>query len=111
MQNRSAWGVVFLGAFVAGVELPCTGGPYLAIILILKDNFDFAAFTLLVLYNIIFVAPLIFILVASMLGVKVSDMQMWKQANKANMRLAIGITLVVLGWLLILIANGTINLG
>jgi hypothetical protein len=46
-----------------------------------------------------------------MLGVKVSDMQMWKQANKANMRLAIGITLVVLGWLLILIANGTINLG
>ncbi|MEW6722824.1 MAG: GAP family protein [Candidatus Micrarchaeota archaeon] len=111
MQNISAWGVIFLGAFVAAVELPCTGGPYLAIILILKDNFDLAALALMVIYNIIFVAPLIFVLAASMMGVKVSDMQMWKQANKANMRLAIGILLVFLGWMLILIANGTINLG
>ena len=120
MQNISAWGVIFLGAFVAGVELPCTGGPYLAILLVLSQSFsaaaiDFATFLpallLLVLYNIIFVSPLIFILAAAMIGVKVSDMQMWKQANKASMRLAIGITLVVLGWILILIANGTINLG
>ena len=27
-------GIIFLGAFVAAVELPCTGGPYLAITLI-----------------------------------------------------------------------------
>jgi cytochrome c biogenesis protein CcdA len=111
MQNISAWGVIFLGAFVAAVELPCTGGPYLAIILILKDNFDATAFLLLIIYNIIFVAPLIAVLAAALLGVKISDMQMWKQANKANMRLGIGILLVILGWMLILIANGTINLG
>ncbi|MEW6035094.1 MAG: GAP family protein [Candidatus Micrarchaeota archaeon] len=111
MRNLSAWGVIFLGAFVAGVELPCTGGPYLAILLVLKQSFDLTAVLLLVLYNIIFVAPLIAILAAAMVGVKISDMQMWKQANKANMRLGIGILLVFLGWLLILIANGTINLG
>jgi cytochrome c biogenesis protein CcdA len=29
-------GVMFLGAFVAAVELPCTGAPYLAIITILQ---------------------------------------------------------------------------
>jgi cytochrome c biogenesis protein CcdA len=111
IQNISVGGVIFLGAFVAAVELPCTGGPYLAIILLLSDNFDFTAFLLLVLYNIIFVAPLVIILIAAMFGVKMSDMKMWKQANRASMRLAIGITLVLLGWLLILIANGTINLG
>lgn len=111
MENISAWGVIFLGAFVAGVELPCTGGPYLAILLLLSHRFDLTAFLLLVLYNIIFVMPLVLILGASMLGIKLSDMQMWKQANKANMRLGIGLLLVVLGWMLILIANGTINLG
>src|SRR3989344_6120409 len=55
-------GVLFLGAFVAGVELQCTGAPYLAILLLLSQNFDFTAFLMLVLYNIIFVLPLIVIL-------------------------------------------------
>ena len=111
MENISVPGVIFLGAFVAAVELPCTGGPYLAIILLLSQNFNFTAFLLLVFYNIIFVAPLIAILAAVMLGMKVQDLAKWKQASRAHMRLAIGVTLIILGWLLILIANGTINLG
>ncbi|HSB46618.1 MAG TPA: GAP family protein [Candidatus Bilamarchaeum sp.] len=111
MQNINPLSMIILGAFVAGVELPCTGGPYLAITLVLSQNFNLAAFGLLLIYNVIFVAPLLAILGATLIGVKVSDMQMWKQANRANMRLAIGILLVLLGWLLMLIANGTINLG
>ena len=66
MQNVSFGTVIFLGAFVAAVELPCTGGPYLAILLILKDSFSLAAITsldpgfikamiLLLIYNVIFV--------------------------------------------------------
>ena len=111
LENISIWGVIVLGAFVAAVELPCTGGPYLAIILLLSQNFNFTAFLLLVFYNIIFVLPLILILLAVMLGTKVTDLAKWKQASRAHMRLAIGVTLIILGWLLILIANGTINLG
>lgn len=110
LEDISAWGVIFLGAFVAAVELPCTGGPYLAIILLLSQNFNFTAFLLLILYNIIFVLPLVVILVAVMLGTKVQNLAKWKNASRAHMRLAIGITLIILGWLLILIANGTINL-
>src|SRR3989338_8083597 len=110
LEKISAWGVIVLGAFVAAVELPCTGGPYLAIILLLSQNFNFTAFLLLVLYNIIFVLPLVVILAAVMLGTKVQDLAKWKQASRAHMRLAIGIVLIILGWLLILIANGTINL-
>ena len=33
-KNTTIPGVMLLGAFVAGVELPCTGAPYLAIIAI-----------------------------------------------------------------------------
>lgn len=102
-------GVIFLGIFVAGVELPCTGAPYLAILLVLSQNFNFAAFLMLILYNIIFVLPLILILLMVYAGVKIQKIKRWKQANRTYMRLATGVILILLGWLLILIANGTIT--
>ncbi|MBI3035341.1 hypothetical protein HYY71_03385 [Candidatus Woesearchaeota archaeon] len=102
-------GVVFLGIFVAGVELPCTGAPYLAILLLLSQNFNFAAFLMLILYNIIFALPLIVILLMVHSGFKIQNIKRWKQNNRTYMRLATGITLIFLGWLLILIANGTIT--
>ena len=103
--------IMTLGAFVAAVELPCTGAPYLAIITLLSQYFDFTAFMLMILYNIIFVAPLIIILLAVAAGVKLHDIKRWKQKNRGYMRLGIGIMLICMGWLLILIANGTINFG
>lgn len=103
-------GVILLGAFVAGVELPCTGGPYLAILLVLSQNFNFTAFLLLILYNIIFVLPLIVILFMVFFGAKIQNIKKWKQGNRHYMRLAAGVILILLGWLLMLIANGTINL-
>lgn len=110
-QNLTIPGVMLLGAFIAGVELPCTGAPYLAIITLLSMNFNFQAFILLLIYNMIFVLPLVIILLLVAIGTKVSSIKKWKQANKAYMRFAIGYLLVALGWLLILIANGTINFG
>ncbi|MBI2652921.1 hypothetical protein HYX00_05645 [Candidatus Woesearchaeota archaeon] len=103
-------GVIFLGIFVAGVELPCTGAPYLAILLLLSQNFNFAAFLMLILYNIIFILPLIVILLMVYFGFKIQSIKRWKQNNRTYMRLATGIILIFLGWLLILIANGTITL-
>ena len=102
--------MIVLGAFVAGVELPCTGGPYLAILVFFSQNFDFTAFLLLIFYNIIFVGPLIVILLMVYFGYKIQYLKKWKQTNRIYMRLATGVILVFLGWLLILIANGTINL-
>lgn len=110
-SNVTVAGVIFLGAFVAAVELPCTGAPYLAIITILSLNFNFQAFLLLVLYNIIFVAPLVVILIMVAAGTKISAVHEFKEGGKHLMRLAIGLLLIALGWLLILIANGTINFG
>ena len=110
-SNTTAWGIAFLGAFVSAVELPCTGAPYLAIITLLSQYFDFSAFLLLVFYNIIFVSPLIVILILVASGKKLQEIKGWKQDNRGFMRLAIGVLLVGLAWLLILIANGTINLG
>lgn len=110
-KNVTVPGVILTGAFVAGVELPCTGAPYLAIITLLSTNFNLSAFLLLVLYNIVFVLPLVVILLMVAGGTKLPAVKAWKQESRGFMRLAIGLLLVGLGWLLILIANGTINFG
>lgn len=110
-KNISFPSLIFLGAFVAAVELPCTGGPYLAITLILSQNFNLFALFLLALYNVIFVLPLVVIVVLVYCGMKVHRIKLWKHTYRHYMRLATGIILILLGWLLILIANGTINFG
>lgn len=110
LEKVTVPGVLFLGAFVAGVELPCTGGPYLAITFVLSQNFNIYALLLLTLYNVIFVLPLIIILMLAFFGTKIQKIKKWKQSSRSKMRLAIGILLVLLGWLLILIANNTISL-
>lgn len=109
--NTSVVGVMLLGAFVAAVELPCTGAPYLAIITVLKIDFNLMAFALMVLYNFIFVSPLLIILAMVAGGAKISSVQKWKEESKGTMRLGLGVLLVALGWILILIANGVINFG
>ncbi|OGD83342.1 hypothetical protein A3A54_02580 [Candidatus Curtissbacteria bacterium RIFCSPLOWO2_01_FULL_39_62] len=110
-KNVTVPGVIFLGMFIAAVELPCTGAPYLAIITLLSLNFNLTAFLMLVLYNIVFVLPLVVILLMVTAGTKIQKVHAFKEAGKGYMRFAIGLMLIGLGWLLILIANGTINFG
>jgi|SRR3989344_1146598 len=110
-EKTTVMGVILLGAFVSAVELPCTGAPYLAIIALLSQYFDFSALMLLLYYNVIFVAPLIIILIMVASGKKLYDIKKWKQSNRHYMRLAMGLLLVGMGWLLMVIANGTINFG
>ncbi len=110
-SRMTVFGILFLGGFVSGVELPCTGAPYLAIITLLSQYFDFAAFLLLIWYNFLFVSPLIVILIIVASGKKLHDIKRWKQTNRGYMRLATGLLLIAMGWLLMFIANGTINFG
>ena len=63
------------------------------------------------IYNVVFVSPLIVIILMVAGGMQVEKISAWKNLNKKWMRLTIGITLIVLSWLLILISSGAINLG
>jgi len=111
ITKMSVPAVILLGVFVAAVELPCTGGPYLAIALLLSQSFNMTAVWLLLLYNLIFILPLLVILLLVLTGKKIHVIKQWKQESRSYVRLITGILLIFLGWLLILIANGTINLG
>jgi cytochrome c biogenesis protein CcdA len=66
------------------------GAPYLAIITILRIDFNATALMLMVLYNLLFVAPLIVILIMVAGGTKVSAVSSWKEEKKGAMRLMVG---------------------
>jgi cytochrome c biogenesis protein CcdA len=104
-------GAIILGVFVAAVELPCTGGPYLAITtwIAQSDVIPINALIYLLIYNFIFVSPLLTILFLVYFGTKVTNIKKWKQKNRKWMRLSIGLILVALGILLILIAYNIVT--
>ncbi|MBD3156834.1 hypothetical protein GF369_03320 [Candidatus Peregrinibacteria bacterium] len=101
---------IILGIIVSAVELPCTGGPYLAITTLLAERMDFMAIMYLLLYNFIFVLPLLIIVLLAYFGTAALDIKHWKDKYKRWMRLVTGILMLGLGVLLILFAQGTISL-
>lgn len=110
IEKVSIPGAIVLGFFVAAVELPCTGGPYLAITTLLaKIGFSMQVFWLLVLYNFIFVLPLLVILLMVYFGVSAERIKQWKQDNRKWMRLFMGLVLIALGVFLILWEKGVIS--
>lgn len=100
-QNISVLGIIGIGGFVALVELPCTGGPYLAITAILAKSFDLQALIYLAIYNVIFVLPLVVILLMIYFGASTAIMKQWRQANRKWMNLATGLLMIFLGVFLV----------
>ena len=85
--------VIILGIVVALVELPCTGGIYLAILSLMSINKTFGI-PYLLLYNFIFVLPLIIIVLVTHYGIKTEKIQIIVENNKKWMRLAAGIVMI-----------------
>ena len=100
-QRFSFFGIIVIGGFVAIVELPCTGGPYLAITAILAKSFNQQAFVFLCVYNFIFILPLLGILILIYFGDSTLKMKEWRIENRKWMNLASGILMISLGTLLI----------
>jgi cytochrome c biogenesis protein CcdA len=101
-EKISFLGIITIGGFVAIVELPCTGGPYLAITAILAKSFDSQAMLYLLLYNFIFLLPLLVILLMIYYGTSTLQLKRWRQEKRKWMNLASGSLMVGLGALLIL---------
>lgn len=91
-----------LGVFVALVELPCTGAVYLAILALMSaagvtlSNVEF-----LLIYNVIFVLPLLAILLSVAYGADLKSFKSWREEHKGLMRLLIGLLLLFMGaWMI-----------
>jgi len=95
-RKGTFFSLIVLGALVALVELPCTGGIYLAILSMIADS-GLKGVIYLVLYNVIFVLPLVLISYFVYRGARVEAINIWVQNNKRFMRLAAGIVMLGLG--------------
>ncbi len=95
----------FLGVFVALVELPCTGAVYLGVLaLVSLAGLTANNFLLLVIYNLLFILPLVVILLLIYRGGQTEKFEEWREKYRGYMRLAIGLLLIVLGgWMIMFI--------
>lgn len=94
-KKGTVWAVILLGVMVALVELPCTGGIYLAILSLMHVNKTFGAGYLLI-YNLIFILPLVAIVLGTYFGTKTQSITNWTEENKKWMRLLAGIVMISL---------------
>ena len=88
--------MILLGIVVAIFELPCTGGIYLGILTVMAINKTFGIGYLL-LYNLIFVLPLIILTFVIYKGTSPETLQKWTQKERKWMKLAAGVVLILLG--------------
>jgi len=109
--KTNSFGLIMLGLFVAIAGLPALGSPLLALSGILRLDFSLSSALLMGLFSLILILPLIIILILAVRKVKISHIARWKEDSKAMIRLFTGILLIFLSWLLMLSANGTINMG
>lgn len=95
--------VIIAGVVVAAVELPCTGEVYLGILSLMSKEATFASSVFyLILYNIIFVLPLVVILLLSAAGLNVERIEQIRFERRKWLRLFLGLGMLLLAaWLLL----------
>lgn len=98
VKRASIPSAIILGALVSMVELPCTGGVYLAILGLIGERMTLAeGIPYLLLYNLIFVLPLILILLVVYWGGTPERMESFRTGSRSWVRLLMGIIMVALG--------------
>jgi cytochrome c biogenesis protein CcdA len=91
-----------LGILVGMFELPCTGGIYLAILSLLSQKMTLVeGVPLLLLYNLIFILPLVIILVFVSYGVSAERLDTWRVEKRKMVRVIMGLVMIALGILLL----------
>ena len=98
MERASVPTAFLLGGLVGVCEFPCTGGPYLMVLGLLHDQTTyFTGVGYLILYNAIFVLPLVLILLFASDQSLLGRVQAWQQERKRAMRLGGGTAMIGLG--------------
>ena len=98
IEKASLPAAFVLGIFVGIFELPCTGGIYLAILGLMSREMTFMeGLPYLVLYNLIFVMPLILILLLVAYGISPERANTWRIKHRKTLRFIVGIAMIAIG--------------
>jgi cytochrome c biogenesis protein CcdA/glutaredoxin len=98
----SPWGAMGAGFLVSLFLLPCTSGPYIVILGLLAQKEDLMrSITLLAIYNLIFVLPMIVITIGMYFGIRAKKLENWRQQNIRLLHLIAGSIMLFIGIYLI----------
>ena len=98
IQHATLPAAFALGILVGIFELPCTGGIYLAILGLVSTNYTLAeGLPYLILYNLIFVLPLVVILLLVAFGLDPERADAWRIRHRRVLRLIVGVAMILLG--------------
>lgn len=90
---------VIVAAFLVGLcSVPCSGGIYAAITALLASQTTFfTGFIYLLLYNLMFVMPLLILLILSSNPFTLVKLGEWQQKHKRTQKLVMGLFMIILG--------------
>lgn len=92
------WGGFLIALLVSLFLLPCTAGPYFVILGMLAHKVAFAkALAFLVLYNLIFILPMLAIVLLVYYGLSPEKAENWRQQKLRLLHLVAGVILIGLG--------------
>lgn len=98
----SPLGAFGLGLFVTLFLLPCTIGPYIILGGMVAESGFLTAMPYLLLYNLIFVLPMVIVVLLIFFGSKrVEDISDWREKNVRKLHLIAGIALLTIGVLML----------
>lgn len=104
MEKSSIPTAFFLGGLVGLCEFPCTGGPYLMVLGLLHDQATYLrGLAYLLIYNAVFILPLVIILLISSDKLLVEKVKSWQVKERGIMRFGGGIAMIALGIIIFLL--------
>ena len=104
IRKASIPGAIILGFLVAVFELPCTGGIYLGVLCLVAESCSrLKGILYLLLYNLVFVLPLLVILFLMSSGLSSEKLEAWRFKNRRRMKLASGLFLIGLGVIMLVV--------
>ena len=110
-KDNFATSLLIIGAQSAIIVMPFTLISFMALMLSFNPGSFSASSKLTLIYNLIYIIPLIAIMISVMNKTKISTVKNWIQKNKQLMKLAYSVFSISLSWILFLSIRGTIDLG
>jgi cytochrome c biogenesis protein CcdA len=98
-----------LGLNSAVFSLTVIGGVLLGLAAITVLTGSSFGIWFMLLFAFCLITPLVFIYLYMARGLKISAVLKWKEESKGVMRLSIGLVHIILGWLVLLLLNGTLG--
>lgn len=102
LEKATLPGIIIAAFFVGLCSIPCSGGIYATITALLASQTTYlVGFSYLLLYNFMFVLPLIILLFLSSNPLALAKLAEWRKRNERGEKLTMGILMILIGWLIL----------